>query len=368
MTFVSEHVALGYWRRPDLNAQCFGGAPDMPGLRWYRSGDLARWSEDGNLEFLGRKDTQIKIHGVRIELGDIEAALLRQPGVAEAVAVGQTTAGSALPKLVAYVSRSPGASLDDRKNSERIREGVQALLPSTMVPNVIVFLDAFPKTPTGKIDRLSLPPAGEIRSSKERTDDPRYEGPINQLERDLVKLWQDVLGIEKVGVTDDFRSLGGDSLAALKLLFRMKAIGIPQDVARGIIQGRTIRQIAHPEMQTQSDDPIPCKRARTNLLVNILRGVLLILVIAGHWTAPLAHRFSSLDPWDHSLKVIFNVATPGFAFVFGLAMGKIYYRSYLGNAGQTRRMLRSGIWILASGLVLLAIPWIAARNSASAVL
>jgi amino acid adenylation domain-containing protein len=252
MTFVSEHVALGYWRRPDLNAQSFGEYPDVPGLRWYRSGDLARWNEDGNLEFLGRKDSQIKIHGVRIELGDIEAALQQQSGVAEAVAVGRTVSGSALPKLIGYVRRSPGAALDDRKHSEQIRKGVRALLPSTMVPNIIVFLDAFPKTPTGKIDRLALPEPSEIRSSKESADDPRYVPPSNQTERDLVKLWQDVLGIERVSVTDDFRSLGGDSLTALRLLFRMKTLGIPHGAACGIIQGRTIRQIANPEIEIRA--------------------------------------------------------------------------------------------------------------------
>ena len=366
MTFVSEHVALGYWRRPDLNAQSFGEYPDVPGLRWYRSGDLARWNEDGNLEFLGRKDSQIKIHGVRIELGDIEAALQQQSGVAEAVAVGRTVSGSALPKLIGYVRRSPGAALDDRKHSEQIRQGVRALLPSTMVPNIIVFLDAFPKTPTGKIDRLALPEPSEVRSSEASTDDPRYVPPSNQIERDLVKLWQDVLGIEKVSVTDDFRSLGGDSLTALRLLFRMKTLGIPHGAACGIIQGRTIRQIANPEIEIQSDAPIP-HEARINLLVNIVRGLLLALVIAGHWITPLTHRFPVLGPWEQPLKAIFNVATPGFAFVFGLTMGKIYYPKYRANAGQTRQMLRSGIWILTAGLVLLAIPWIAAGLSARVV-
>jgi amino acid adenylation domain-containing protein len=366
MIFVSEHVALGYWRRPDLNAQSFGEYPDVPGLRWYRSGDLARWDEDGNLEFLGRKDSQIKIHGVRIELGDIEAALQQQSGVVEAVAVGRTVSGSALPKLIGYVRRPPGAALDDRRHSEQIREGVRALLPSTMVPNIIVFLDAFPKTPTGKIDRLALPEPSEIPSSETSAEDARFVPPANQVERDLVKLWQDVLGIEKISVTDDFRSLGGDSLTALRLLFRMKTLGIPHSAARGIIQGRTIRQIANPEIEIQSDAPIPCD-ARMNLLVNIVRGLLLALVIAGHWITPLTHRFPVLGPWEQPLKAIFNIATPGFAFVFGLTMGKIYYPKYRANADQTRRMLRSGIWIVATGLVLLAIPWIAAGNSASVV-
>ncbi len=146
----------------------------------------------------------------------------------------------------------------------------------------------------------------------------------------------------------------------------MKTLGIPHGAACGIIQGRTIRQIANPEIEIQSDAPIP-HEARINLLVNIVRGLLLALVIAGHWITPLTHRFPVLGPWEQPLKAIFNVATPGFAFVFGLTMGKIYYPKYRANAGQTRQMLRSGIWILAAGLVLLAIPWIAAGLSARVV-
>jgi amino acid adenylation domain-containing protein len=367
MIYVSEHVALGYWRRPDLNAQSFGDYSHMPGLRWYRSGDLARWCEDGNLEFLGRKDSQIKIRGVRIELGDIEAALQQQPGVAEAVAVGRTLSGSELPRIIGYVRRLPGAAFDDSQHSEQIREGVRTLLPSTMVPNFIVFLDVFPKTPTGKIDRLALPEPSEIRRLKERTGNTQYVPPSNEIEGNLVKLWQDVLGVEKVGVTDDFQSLGGDSLTALILLFRMKTLGIPQNVARGILQGETIRQIAGPEIKNQR--PATFQRdAPINLLVNIVRGLLLAFVIAGHWLPPLVRRLPELASWHQPLDAVFNIATPGFAFVFGLTMGKIYYPKYQMNAAQVRRMLRAATWILLTGLLILSIIWIIGGYSVTNIL
>jgi hypothetical protein len=367
MIFVSEHVALGYWRRPDLNAQSFGEYSHVPGLRWYRSGDLARWCEDGNLEFLGRKDSQIKIHGVRIELGDIEAALQQQPGVAEAVVVGRTVSGSELPRLIAYVRRLPGAAFGDSQHSQQIREGVRTLLPSTMVPNIIIFLDVFPKTPTGKIDRLALPEPSAIRCLEERTGNALFVPPSNEIERNLVNLWQDVLGIEKVSVTDDFQSLGGDSLTALRLLFRMKALGIPQDVGRGILQGKTIRQIANPEIKSQSAVTIQ-HDARINLVVNILRGLLLALVIAGHSLPTLVRRLPEWASWQQPLDVVFNIATPGFAFVFGLTMGKIYYPKYRVNAYQTRRMLRAGTWILLTSLFIFSIPLILAGEPVKTIL
>ncbi len=367
MIFVSEHVALGYWRRPDLNAQSFGEYSHVPGLRWYRSGDLARWCEDGNLEFLGRKDSQIKIHGVRIELGDIEAALQQQPGVAEAVVVGRTVSGSELPRLIAYVRRLPGAAFGDSQHSQQIREGVRTLLPSTMVPNIIIFLNVFPKTPTGKIDRLALPEPSAIRCLEERTGNALFVPPSNEIERNLVNLWQDVLGIEKVSVTDDFQSLGGDSLTALRLLFRMKALGIPQDVGRGILQGKTIRQIANPEIKSQSAVTIQ-HDARINLVVNILRGLLLALVIAGHSLPTLVRRLPEWASWQQPLDVVFNIATPGFAFVFGLTMGKIYYPKYRVNAYQTRRMLRAGTWILLTSLFIFSIPLILAGEPVKTIL
>lgn len=365
MIFVSEHVAPGYWNRPDLNAKSFGDYPDAPGLRWYRSGDLARYREDGNLEFLGRKDTQIKIHGVRIELGEIEAVLQQHPGVAEAVVVGRNLAGSELPRLVAYVRRAPGSSLDDRRHSEQIREAARARLPSTMVPNAIVFLDAFPKTPTGKIDRLALPEPGEMAVIGERNEP--FVPPSGELEEKLIELWQGALGIGKISVTDNFQSLGGDSLTAIRLLFRMKALGIPHDVARGILQGKSIRQIAASE--TGSGDADTLRRdTRMNLLVNVVRGVLLALVIAGHSLPTLVQRLPDYASWQQLLDAVFNVATPGFALVFGLTLGKIYYPKYLINADQTRRMLRMGTWLLLAGLLLTSVQPVLSGVSARGIL
>ena len=271
----------------------------------------------------------------------------------EAVVVGRTLAGSELTRLIGYVRRFPGATLDNSQHSEQIREGVRTLLPSTMVPNIVIFLDAFPKTPTGKIDRLALPEPSETRWLEERTGHTPHVPPSNEIERKLVQVWQDALGVDKVSVTDDFHSLGGDSLTALKLVFQMKALGVPLDVARKMLQGYTIRQIASPNIKNERTAAVRYD-VRLNLLVNIVRGLLLALVITGHWLPTLVRRLPELASWQQQLDAIFNIATPGFAFVFGLSIGKIYYPKYLVNVDQTRRMFRSSLWILLIGFLIVS--------------
>lgn len=209
ITYVSEHLALGYWQRPDLDAEAFGTHPaGVGGRRSYRSGDLGRWRSDGQLEFLGRKDFQVKIHGVRIELAEVEGAVERQPGVAQCIAVARPS-GDGEASLVAYVRIADGTSLD----VPRIREGVRALLPEAMVPSVVVPVEAFPMTPSGKVDRLSLPDPASLRS----IDSGRASDLRSETERRLAEIWCRLLGRPSVGRDDDFFSVGGDSLAAVCL-------------------------------------------------------------------------------------------------------------------------------------------------------
>lgn len=374
MMFVSEHVALEYWRRPDLNAQAFGNFPAAAPLRCYRSGDLARRREDGNLEFLGRKDTQVKVNGVRIELGDIEAALEQQPGVAEAVVVGRTlpAVSDGRVRLVAYLRRSEAAAAAGDRHLAQIREGVRALLPGTMVPHIIVFVDAYPKTPTGKIDRIALPDPGPLQlDDAQRYGARAYVPPANEVERNLAKLWQEMLGIERVSVTDNFQSLGGDSLTALRLLLRMKTLGISAEVARGILRGKTIRELANPEEYSAGGstgsargESSPARtefvdggaaQAPENMLVNIVRGILLALIVVGHWSTPSLLKLpQDWAVFSGSAFAFFNVATPGFCFVFGLALGRIYYPIFKEAPRRARSMLFSGMVMLLIGTVLLS--------------
>jgi amino acid adenylation domain-containing protein/non-ribosomal peptide synthase protein (TIGR01720 family) len=205
-------LARGYLGRAALTAERF--VPDRwsatPGDRLYRTGDLARWRVDGNLDFLGRIDHQVKVRGFRIEPGEIEAALLRQPGVRAAVVMPRGTGEVGGPRLVAWVV--PDLETPD---PAVLRAALRDALPSHMVPSAVVFLDALPRTSSGKIDRAALPDPGH----EERAD---YTAPRSPVEILLAEIWAAVLGVERVGAHDDFFALGGHSLLATQVVSRVR--------------------------------------------------------------------------------------------------------------------------------------------------
>ncbi|MGI5467558.1 non-ribosomal peptide synthetase [Streptomyces sp. CA-132043] len=205
-------LATGYLGRPALTAQRFVADPyGEPGSRMYRTGDLVRWLPDGNLEFLGRLDDQVKIRGFRIEPGEVEAALSSHPQIAQAaVVVREDRPGD--PRLVAYVRLEPGAAFDGRA----LRRHAERTLPRHMVP-VVVPLEAFPRTPNGKLDRRALP-APEPAAATGHEERP----PRTALEKELATLFGEVLGADeaagRLGAHDSFFELGGHSLLAFRLL------------------------------------------------------------------------------------------------------------------------------------------------------
>jgi amino acid adenylation domain-containing protein len=203
-------VAWGYLNRPDLTAEKFIPNPvgDQPGDRIYKTGDLARWRVDGNLELLGRLDHQVKIHGHRIELGEITSALRRHPSIIDAVVTARRDGGG-LPQLVGYVVPEEGTD----PSSADLRTYLKQRLPDYMVPNQFVSLAALPLTPNGKLDRKSLP-----TPNQNADPDREYVAPENNNEALLVATWKDVLGLDRVGVTDDFFELGGDSFKAIRVV------------------------------------------------------------------------------------------------------------------------------------------------------
>jgi amino acid adenylation domain-containing protein/FkbM family methyltransferase len=200
------NVARGYLNRPELTAERFVPNPFGDG-RLYRTGDKAAWRADGQLSYRGRLDRQVKVRGFRIEPGEIESALCRHPGVREALVV-DTTARDGAVSLVAYVV-GDGVSADD------LRARLRSQVPEYMLPSAIVVLEAFPRTVNGKVDRAALP-APEHRLAG------FYVPPRNAREMLLVRLWQEVLQLERVGVTDDFFELGGHSLSATQLASRVR--------------------------------------------------------------------------------------------------------------------------------------------------
>ena len=211
---AGSQLARGYLDRPGLTATRFVANPfsATPGGRFYRTGDLCRHLPDGQLQFLGRVDHQVKIRGYRIELGEIESTLRRHAAVRDAL-VTLHPGPDGNQQLVAYVATTGPESLDVAD----LRANVQGSLPSYMVPSAFILLDDLPRLPSGKVDRQALPPV-EIEHLKASQV---YVAPRNSTEQILAEIWAEVLGVERVGVMDNFFDLGGHSLSAVRLISRV---------------------------------------------------------------------------------------------------------------------------------------------------
>ena len=228
-------LARGYHRRPELTARCFVPDPfsGEPGARLYRTGDRVRWRPDGTIEFLGRTDRQIKIRGFRIERGEVEAALLAEPGIGQAVVVARPDRRGE-PQLTAYVVLTGQGDA-----ATAWRERLRRSLPEYMLPAALVALDALPLTPHGKLDEAALPdPPGAPAVAG--TDEP-----LGPTERALAEAWRDVLQLDAVSPTADFfADYGGHSLLAVALVSRIRdALGVELQL-RTLFEAPTIRSLA----------------------------------------------------------------------------------------------------------------------------
>ncbi|MGA5222922.1 amino acid adenylation domain-containing protein [Streptomyces koyangensis] len=213
-----EGIARGYHGRPELTAERFTDSPFAGGDRLYHTGDRARWLASGDLEFLGRADDQVKIRGFRIELGEVESALLTHPGVRDAVVLAwQEESGRR--RLVAYVVPEDGGS---GPRGADLRAHLSGHLPDYMVPAVFVTLDHLPLTPSGKVDRRSLPEP-EVDADRLGTG---YTAPRDATEETLAAIWAEVLGVSRVGVHDNFFDLGGDSILSIQVVSRARQAGL----------------------------------------------------------------------------------------------------------------------------------------------
>ncbi|KOG32629.1 non-ribosomal peptide synthetase [Streptomyces resistomycificus] len=245
---VGTCLGRGYHGHPALTAERYVASPFGPaGERMYRTGDLARWNADGRLECVGRGDGQVKVRGFRIETAEVEAAVTRHPGISEAVVISRE-APSGGRQLVAYVVHTgEGAVGDDGAggigdvdvqsgaSAAELRKFVAARLPDYMVPSAFVALGRLPLGPTGKLDRSQLPEpefAGEA-----------YRPPRTDAEKTVTAVYADVLGVERVGIDDDFFAVGGDSLRSIQVVARARAKGLNL-TTREIFECRTAARLA----------------------------------------------------------------------------------------------------------------------------
>jgi amino acid adenylation domain-containing protein/non-ribosomal peptide synthase protein (TIGR01720 family) len=229
-------VGRGYLNNQSQTAQVFIPHPfsEVPGARLYKTGDLARFLPDGQIEFLGRIDYQVKIRGFRIELGEIETALVAHAAVHDAVVlVREDVPGD--KRLVAYVVPSAG----ERASTSELRGFVKQRLPEYMTPSAFVVLDALPLTPNGKVDRKALPaPEGERPELREEFSPPRTPS-----EAQLVEIWRQVLRVERVGIHDNFFELGGDSILMIQIISKANAVGLHLTL-RQFFQHQTIAELS----------------------------------------------------------------------------------------------------------------------------
>ncbi|HEV3051850.1 MAG TPA: amino acid adenylation domain-containing protein, partial [Longimicrobium sp.] len=258
-------VARGYLDRPVLTAERFLPDPfaPAPGARLYRTGDRARWREDGTLEFLGRRDAQVKIRGFRIEPDEVRAVLGRHPSVRDCAVVAREDAWGDR-RLVAYVVGEADA--------EVLRDHLRRFLPDYMVPGAIVGLHALPLTPGGKVDLRALP-APDAGSGE------RFVAPRTPAEEVLAGIWAEVLHLDRVGATDDFFALGGHSLAGARMVSRVRDVFGAELPLRALFDGPTVAQLAGrvqalqraglpvlpPVVPVERDRPLPLSFAQERL-------------------------------------------------------------------------------------------------------
>ena len=252
-------LARGYFERADVTAQKFVPDPfnSQPGARLYRTGDLARYLANGEIEFLGRIDHQVKIRGYRVELGEIEAALNKLPEVRESVVIARD-ATTGQKQLVAYIVPEKPGALD----GTAVRSRLKQQLPDYMVPATFACLDKLPLTPSGKVDRKSLP-APEQLAAPAVAANPK-ERPWLPIHFQLVQIWEEILGVKPVGIRDNFFELGGHSLLAVKMMDRVEEVTGRKLPVTTLFEDATVTHLAELILREEAKAPASVIELQTN--------------------------------------------------------------------------------------------------------
>ncbi|MGC7102170.1 amino acid adenylation domain-containing protein, partial [Amycolatopsis lurida] len=237
---AGDGLARGYFGQPGLTAERFVADPLGSGDRAYRTGDLVRWLPDGELAYLGRADDQVKIRGFRIELGEVESALAAHPAVAQAVAAVQEPQPG-VKRLVAYA-----VPAESGVDGAELREFLATGLPEYLVPSAVVLLDVLPLTANGKVDRRALP------APEQPAEAPA--APETELESVIAGVWAEVLGVDSVGVHDNFFDVGGDSILSLRVVSRLRALGVTVS-SRDVFVRQTVAGLAMVAEPARAPEP-----------------------------------------------------------------------------------------------------------------
>ena len=301
-------LARGYLNRPELTAERFVPDPRSPepGARLYRTGDRARWRADGVLEYLGRLDHQVKLRGMRVELGEVEAVLAGHPAVREAVVTVREDGGDG--HLAAWVVLRPEARLE----RETLRHFLAEQLPVTMIPRAVVTLDALPVTAHGKLDRAALPDPDErdlLRAAVR-------EAPATPLEQALAHMWADLLGVTEIGRHDDFFAIGGHSLLAARLASRLRerlGVDVPlrlifeapvlADLAEAILENQLMDDATVTEAAPAKEPTLAAAPTLRTLIETQARRAPDAAAIAAPGAAPLCYR-DLLAQVDEVIRVL----------------------------------------------------------------
>ena len=283
-------LARGYLNRPELTAERFIANPFCaePGARIYKTGDLVRYLPDGNLEYLGRIDNQVKLRGFRIELGEIEAVIRQHPRVQDAAVIVREDAPGDR-RLVAYVVQEREAAC----TAGELRSYLQQKLPDYMVPSAFVTLDSFLLTPSGKVDRRALP----IPDRSETESEKCFVSPRTPIERQLASLWEELLAVRPIGVHDNFFDLGGNSLLAVRLMTLIGKTFVKNLPIASLYQAGTIEQLAKLIIQ---DSPSNLWFSLVPIQTNGSK--LPFFWIHGHESDPLLPRYLGPDQPVYGLR------------------------------------------------------------------
>lgn len=351
-----EGVSRGYWNRSELTQERFLPNPflDAPNARLYRTGDVARYLPDGRIEFFGRADQQVKIRGFRIELGEIEAVLMQHPAVRQAVVVAR---GTDVPQLAAYLA----LHAEKTEPADELRAILKQNVPDYMIPTSFTILDELPLTPNGKVDRRALPEP-ENADSEMLT---ALTAPRNPREEQIAQIWQELLGVERIGIDHNFFHLGGHSLLAMQMAAKLStALSIRMSV-KDLFLSPTIAQLAKRfeagEEQQEKSERTPCRivlEQETSPIFEFESRPLLDLYAAGSlepFTSAALDYFTTdfiaqiglraeevMERWCHGLPTIYTIADTQWGRLAGIMLPMLDTELF-SKPEELRRHLRSAM-------------------------